>query len=73
MLPFEVHLLLALMIAATGAGTFLHIVAKEKHRRERALEQRLEAKLKEEELRRINEGPPTRPMRAPVIPMREAA
>jgi len=41
------HTLLIVLILAAGTGMFLRLVAKEKHRRERHLELRLQEKVKE--------------------------
>ena len=45
--PPDYQTLLMVLIAVSGAGIFLRIVAKEKHRREKWLQFRLEEKLKE--------------------------
>lgn len=42
----DAHLLITLLILATGALVFVRLVAKEKHRRDRHLEYRLQEKLK---------------------------
>lgn len=47
MLPADYQTLLTALIAASGAGIFLRITAREKHRREKWLQFRLEEKLNE--------------------------
>lgn len=48
LMPFmDGHTLLTLLIAASGAGMFLRVVAKEKRRRDKHLELRLQEKAKQ--------------------------
>jgi hypothetical protein len=53
--PPDYQTLLTALIAVSGAGLFLRIVAKEKRRREKWLQFRLEEKLKE---LKAKEAPP---------------
>lgn len=46
------HTFVTLLIAITGCGLFLRLVAKEKHRRDRHLDYRLQEKIKEFEKQR---------------------
>lgn len=45
-----------------GMGIFLHVVAKEKHRRERWLTLRLEEKIKELKQRQVNQEEEAKPL-----------
>jgi hypothetical protein len=45
--PADYQTLLTVLLSLLGGGVFLRIVAKEKHRREKWLQFRLEEKLKE--------------------------